>query len=253
MLHSQIQESIPLLALGGLDEQAQVHLEQHLAVCPSCRALWSEYAFVAQELDIQVPPQELPPDLEAKLLQHLARGKKPARKAIDPPSLTRKPNFWRQPVQISRWALALGSLFLFLLVGAAAVLGSQIQQLNLQNAPVVSQPYTLDNLKLVELTASGAGGAPEGTIYLAPDNPTALLWLRNLDNLDWDHAYQLWLIRDGQRVSGGVFRPGRDGRAILLVHAPLPWKDYQEIGVTVEPKDGSMKPTTPRVIGGKLD
>src|SRR4051812_2585060 len=69
MQHSQIQEQIPLYALGGLPKDEAAQLAEHLAVCPGCRALLSEYEFVADELLLQVPAETAPASIGANLLR----------------------------------------------------------------------------------------------------------------------------------------------------------------------------------------
>jgi anti-sigma-K factor RskA len=252
MMHSEIQESIPLLALGGLDAVEQARLEQHLAVCPACRALLAEYHFVAEELNAQVPPQTIPAELEAKLMRQLPprAPRQPNASSAKMPS-PQQPNFWRQPVRVSRFAFALTVVLILALGVTAAAFALQWQSLRAADSQVVAQPYTLENLEFISL--SGAPGGPDGYICLARDNKIAMLWITKMDALDADHIYQLWLIKGGQRTSGGIFRPGADGRAIVLVNAQEPWGNYEEVGVTIEPAGGSPKPTTPRIIGGKLN
>ena len=43
-----------------------------------------------------------------------------------------------------------------------------------------------------------------------------VLAVTGLHGLDRGHQYQLWLIKDGQRRSGGVFSPDAEG---LRIHA----------------------------------
>jgi anti-sigma-K factor RskA len=76
--------------------------------------------------------------------------------------------------------------------------------------------------------------------------------VNNMPALPADRVYQLWLVADGQRISGGTFRVDADGRGALLVQPPQPWSAYQRLGVTTEPTGGSPGPTSPRVIGGTL-
>jgi anti-sigma-K factor RskA len=113
---------------------------------------------------------------------------------------------------------------------------------------------TIETLKLVQLTSmKPSDNAPEGYLCLTPDNETAMLWLSNLEPLDENHAYQIWLVRDGERTNAGLFRPASGRRTVVLITTSRPWKDYQDIGITVEPSQGSPGPTTPRIIGGKID
>lgn len=249
-MHSDIQELVPLLAVGGLETEEISRLEQHLATCSACRALLAEYAFVAEELSAQVPPMTLAPGGEAKLATQLEL--QPAR-AVSPEVKTHAHatgGFWRQPVRLTRFAVGAAVVIGLVLLGAAAVFFAQMQTLRAAEAQSASRAQTVEKLKIVPLTAAASG--PDGYLCLAPDNPTAMLWLTKMAALDEDHTYQLWLNQNGTRTNGGTFRPGSDGRAIVFVNAPEPWSKYQEVGVTIEPVGGSPKPTTPRVIGGKL-
>ncbi len=247
MLHSEIQEAIPLLALGGLGADEKTQLEQHLDVCPACRALASDYQFVADELNAQVPLQMPPPELETKLLRRL-----PERVANDAGGTRATRSFLRgrQAFHPSRFAFVLALLVALVLAGTTAAFALDRQNSLAAARKTGTQAYTLDNLKLVPLTGSING--PDGYMYVAPNNQTALLWLTNMSTLDNDHMYQIWMVKDGKRTSGGMFRPGHDGRAIVFVDASEPWGSYQEIGITVEPETGSPGPTTPRIVGGKI-
>src|SRR5689334_966175 len=73
MNHAELQDSIPLLALGGLPADEKARLEKHLEACPSCRALFAEYSFVADELSEQVPALQAPASLEAKVMQQVPK------------------------------------------------------------------------------------------------------------------------------------------------------------------------------------
>jgi len=79
-----------------------------------------------------------------------------------------------------------------------------------------------------------------------------MLMAQNLPDLDKDHQYQLWLIRDGQRTSGGVFSLSDANEGRLQVFAPGSLLFYDSFGVTIEPAGGSPDPTGEKVLGGKL-
>jgi Anti-sigma-K factor rskA, C-terminal len=71
--------------------------------------------------------------------------------------------------------------------------------------------------------------------------------------VDQQHVYQVWMRDNTGRVNGGTFRADGEGRAIAVIQAPQPLSSYNDIGITVEPVMGSDWPTTPRIVGGKLD
>ncbi|MFQ5657668.1 MAG: anti-sigma factor [Candidatus Methylomirabilales bacterium] len=58
-------------------------------------------------------------------------------------------------------------------------------------------------------------------------------------------TYQLWLIRDGVRDTGGLFSVDDAGRAVLIVRPPQPLETYEAVGATVEPAGRSAGPTSP--------
>jgi anti-sigma-K factor RskA len=76
--------------------------------------------------------------------------------------------------------------------------------------------------------------------------------MRGLPRLDPAHQYQLWLVKDGERRSGGVFDADEYGYANLLLRVPRDFRGFTAIGVSVEPAGGSPGPTGDHVAGGKL-
>lgn len=273
MQHSELQEQIPLYALGGMTEDESARLAEHLAVCPGCRALLSEYQFVTDELLLQVPALTAPAAVGvnlSKLAQADAAGQvgslrrnptaspRPASSnhrgvpEIASRNSVSRPRFWNQPIALPRWSFALGLLAVLLLLGAAGVFAFQLQ--NRTSTPQqVLQLLTSPNIKYVELTSGMGTPGNNGYLCVSPNNTTGLLWLYSLPALDQQHVYQVWLLDDKGRINGGTFRPDTSGRAIAVIQAPRPLTDYNDIGITIEPVMGSQWPTTPRIVGGKLD
>jgi hypothetical protein len=253
-MHSELQDQIPLYAIGELTADEAARLDEHLAVCPSCRALLSEYQFVAGELLEQVPVQTAPERIGVRLANIAAADAKNAqtRSPKNASDSDHKVPFWRGRFTFPRWAAVLALVAILLLVGVSGALAWQLQQRDNIPAQVV-QLINDRNLQFVELTTSGASPTNSGFLCTNKENPTGLLWLYGLEPLDHDHVYQVWLRTNGTRDSGGTFRPNYDGRAVALINAPRPIGDYTEIGITIEPVPGSTGPTTPRVVDGKID
>ena len=80
----------------------------------------------------------------------------------------------------------------------------------------------------------------------------ALLCVYGMPELPPDKAYQVWLIKDGKRESGGVFQVSEYGFGFLMVRPTYSLSEYSSVGITVEPVVGSPAPTSPRVLGGTL-
>jgi anti-sigma-K factor RskA len=236
-------EWIPAYALGTLEEEDLQILEAHLAKCEACREELQAYQAVAQRLALAVPLREPPPGLRAAILAQAAHSKNP--QGVPMPA-TRK-----QPGGLERFRLwfthpAVG---IALLVVIVALLISNLwvwQRLNRLEAEYSTPP------RLVQLT--GTQFAPEagGVFVLRPGARDGTLIADGLPVLPQDRQYQLWLIKDGQRTSGGTFSIGASGYAALQVNSPEPLSNYQNFGITVEPYGGSSGPTGNKVLGGNL-
>ena len=57
-----------------------------------------------------------------------------------------------------------------------------------------------------------------GTMIMDQKGDYGTLVVDKLAVLDSNQQYQVWLIKDGQRISGGVFSVNHDGYASLEIH-----------------------------------
>ena len=89
-------------------------------------------------------------------------------------------------------------------------------------------------------------------IVMSLDGEYGTLVVDHLPNLEAERQYQLWLVRDGIRTSGGIFSVSEEGYASLIVSSPDPLDSYQAFGITIEPSGGSPGPTGERVLAGQL-
>ena len=239
-------------ALGALEPEEVRELEEHLEQCPSCRAQLDADMAVAAALALAPASVEPPGRLKVGLMA-AARGQDPA--ALRPP-------WWRRlfpsPTRVALGAASLASLAFVVALAWALTLQSALARPPAP-VPVASEPIQdlgpdgyvarADMKRLV-----GADTTPDarGWIYVDPAAGSALLVAYRLPPLEPDRAYQLWLVRDGQRVSGGLFRVDAEGYGWLKVRAPQPMAVYTRAGITIEPLGGSPGPTGARVLGGDL-
>jgi anti-sigma-K factor RskA len=103
---------------------------------------------------------------------------------------------------------------------------------------------------LMALVADGDRQAL-ATLYNC-DGDQAILVVYGLPQPPAGQVYQLWLIHNGQRDSGGLFTVDDKGYAVLLVRSLHRFSEYQAIGVTNEPAGGSPGPTGTRVLAANF-
>ena len=106
-------------------------------------------------------------------------------------------------------------------------------------------------MRVIDLAGTANAPTARGKIVVSTDGKYGTLVVENLEALDPSEQYQLWLIKDGKRTSGGVFSVDEKGYAAVVIDAPLPLVEYSSFGITIEPAGGSPGPTGPKVMGGK--
>ncbi len=64
-----------------------------------------------------------------------------------------------------------------------------------------------------------------------------------------EQAYQVWLLRDGNRSSAGTFRVDEKGIGLLSMAIESGELNYDRIGITLEPDDKGNHPRGPKTFG----
>ena len=255
MTCAEARDLIPAHALSALDDREANDLERHLIGCRPCRAEFAAFRETAAHLALAVPPASPSPDLRRRILNAAAASERPA---------TAKAwwlAWWTSFARLSP-AVALAALLVSLgaalwaasaqlsldrQVAAHRLLAEQLASRDQMLASLVAPGVAVRELR-AESTAPGA----RAVLFVNTQSPTALLAATDLPPLPGDRVYQLWLIQDGRRTSGGLFIVDANGRSRLEISAPQPLGAYSGVGVTVEPSGGSPAPTGVRVLAGTL-
>ncbi len=247
-MDKHVEEYLSAYALDSLDESEKQRVAQHLRSCSDCRRIAAQYEDLVGILALSLPQSEPPPELRRRVLSAVAAQPHPSQHKLS--------SFdWGQRFQAAfgrlspGWALA-GLIIILLLTLSNLLLWQQTTELQSQLA---SQSAALQSA-LRAAPLSGTENAPNavGTLVISLTGEYGVLVVDGLPPLDPDHQYQLWLIVDGQRASGGVFSVNNEGYGALYVKSPAPLSSYQALGVTVEPVGGSPGPTGAKVLGGEL-
>jgi anti-sigma-K factor RskA len=229
---------LPSYALDCLDEDETILVSEHLTVCVDCQAKLQAYQFTVDQLALAQPETAPPPELKTRLMTRIQPSPFPSQ-----PELS-----WRDSLAVfmrrsaPAWGVA-GLLIILVLVISNFWLW---QQLNQQ-----AEPQT-EIMRTVALSGTAVVPDASGLIVISLDGEHGTLVVDGLPPLDESHQYQLWLIDDGQRQSGGVFSVDEEGYGALWVSSPEPLSDYSAVGITIEPAGGSPGPTGDRVLGGSL-
>lgn len=243
---SEIQELLPIYALGALPAGACTPVADHVALCPRCSAELADYLRVTEALAESVPLVQAPAELESRLRVALA----PQPEIV--PASSQWPGRSRWGAASSLALVALTVLVLFL-GGLTLRLNRELSQTQAELARLTEALAVADTHPIPMIGEPDQAPQARGQFIYAEQTQDGVLIVEGLPALPEDRVYQLWLVReDGGRDNGGLFRADERGQARLSVHAPRPWSEYKTMGVTVEPEGGSPGPTGPRALRADL-
>lgn len=241
-MDEHIIELIPAYALDSLDPEEHLVAEKHLLECESCRAELLAYQEVVGELMYAVRPVQLPETLKKGVIDQIQARDPYDRKGFDGGS------WWQRFIHSFRnlspvWAVA--SILLIIFLGA-----SNLFLLSRVNS--VSQEHVTVNLPVINLNGTDVTPDATGVIVVSADGEHGTLIVDRLPILNESRQYQLWLIKNGERVSGGVFSVSKDGYGSLWVDSKEQLSSYSGFGITIEPRGGSPGPTGDKVLGSDI-
>lgn len=229
-------DDIPAYVLGALNAERMHQVDVHIAGCSDCRNELASYQLVAGNLSYLMPQHDLPPDLRSSILQkatHMENEK--------PLSVKERVRRWFSPLATPAWGGI--SLVLIAFLAAGNVFFFQQSRLTKESP---------SDFQIVTMAGQKNTLAASGVIVMSGDGNYGTLVVDNLPALDSTKQYQLWLIKEGKRTSGGVFSVLDTGYGVLEVKSQQPLSMYDTFGVTIEPAGGSNGPTGDKVLGGTL-
>ena len=84
---------------------------------------------------------------------------------------------------------------------------------------------------------------------VALEGSRAVLVVENVPAVPEDKIYQVWVIEDDVPKPSGLFEPGQELVAAVVEH---PVEGADAVAVTVEPEEGSPKPTSDPMLVAKV-
>lgn len=252
-------------AVGALDRPDLERFRELLTGCDRCRSLAAEYSAVAAFLPAALEPLDASPGLRERIMEEVRRPAllvelEPSQaprlregSVEAPPPRSLGAARAARTRRLFDWALPLAAL-------VTVVLGLGYWNYRLQQR--VAEQAALIQVQHEALAAVAAGGrqwalagTPEaagahGLLVQDPHNPRPVLVVQGLPPLSSDRAYQAWVISGSTPTGAGLLEP--DGRGGQVARLDLPLGSADTVAVTIEPARGSVSPTGPIVVAGKL-
>jgi anti-sigma-K factor RskA len=253
MIEEHVFDFLPGYALEILDDEDLLRVARHLPHCVACIAELEAYAATRDQLAFMAPVQAPAADLRARVLQKVNAESQHAR-AVErvPESInsTQVRTAWWDHL---RMFLGRQAGFTFAVLALLIILFLGINNYLLWQR--VDKLHTLlpeDQVLIARLDGTANAPGASGYVIVYRDNKYGSLTVENAPVLDENQQYQIWLIRDGERTSGGVFSVNASGYGVLQVYSHEPLDMYDSFGITIEPAGGSPAPTGEKILGGGL-
>ncbi len=234
---AHVLDLLPAFALGSLDSEEAARVEGHLLSCLICRNESDAWREVSGQLSLAAPVRAPSPALKGRLRQRVQATSPQPRARVQ---TARRP--WRERF------LPVWSLVSLCLIIAFAGLSVFLWQRLGRIGSVASH----NGMHAVPLNSTDSASKATGFVLISQDGDSGTLVVDGLPPLADSQQYQVWLTRDGQRISGALFSTDEKDYGTTRLRAPRALLDYSAVDITVEPAGGSPQPTGMRVLGGPL-
>lgn len=250
--HEQFADDLALYALGSLEGETAADLDAHLEECAACRQelarLQGDMALLALSASGPAPPQRARQRL-LKAIGHEPRS---------PRAILVRRRWWTLAPVFASLVLA---IFAILLWRENARYRDRIEalksdaaqnQATLEEAKHLLVLLTDPSAKHVTLVAAQSKPQPAGKAIYMAGNGALVFMASNLAQLAPQKTYELWLVpmRGNRPLPAGMFKPDRDGNAMVMMPPMSPGVEASTFAVTIEPEGGSATPTMPMVLVG---
>lgn len=233
----RIRELLPGYALDALTPEETYLVDHHLSGCQSCQVELARLQQITEDLPLALAQTSPPAALKARIMRDVHVRQSPSAQ------LTR-PKFWQQVGQFLQKSVPAMAV---VVIAALAILSISLWN-RLNQVASVPTPQ----MRLVALVNTDAAPGANGTLILDLQGKYGTLVVDKLQALSASQQYQVWLIKNGERTSGGVFSVNPEGYGSVELWATQPLGSYDAIGITIEPAGGSPAPTGAKVLGGNI-
>jgi anti-sigma-K factor RskA len=248
--HEELRTLASAHALDALDAADADAVQEHLATCAECRAVFDDALEAAAALALAAPSAHPPAALRDRIVA-AARAERPAEaeaEAAPAPVADLAAARARRRRRLFTPARGLAAAFAVAAVAAAVFAVSADRRANrLQDERDQLAALTHGDASVVALRS---GKTPTGASVVVPREGTPVL-VSSLSSAPGDRVYQVWAIAPtgGAPVSLGLLRGG--GQALLKIDRTLP--AGTTVAITVEPGGGSKAPTSAPIAAAAVE
>jgi len=247
-------------ALGRLHPRQRRFFENHLKTgCTECANELAEIYEAMSLLPLSLPPKPVPPSLRNKVLAAVQTG------AGTPSNQRTEKLVAKVPTRQRPWfGYAVAMVVVVIVVALGLFTNSLIDRIGTQERLLATQQHELAALRdevrrkeellkvlraprmeMVLLKGLSPSPTAYGKIIWDPEQQLAIVHVAKLPQTPADKDYQLWIIKNKQPISAGVFsvRDEQESYFTVLGLGVSEKKEIEAFAVTLEPKGGLPQPS----------
>ena len=228
--------------LSGDDQKS---FEDHLENCSTCHKDYIQVKEAWEALQFDFKEQEVPELLKSEVLDFVFASQPKEANSFVSNLKKRFTYFKRQFTPLT--TVFILALFITTTVFTAASIKMRNQ--TLAEKELSSQPVEIvSTLPLTSIDQNRFEANGSAFIVQQGDDKKLVIQVNNLPKTEGEKVYQVWLLNNGVRQNAGIFKPDDHGSGILTYELQED-ETFDNIGITLEPDENSLKPRGQKVIG----
>ncbi len=224
-----------------LSEAEKEKFEAHMENCDACRNEYAELNKPWEALQFDFNDQHVPESLKEEVFNFVFDQEKGQKQSIKEKLKTWGSRFKKQFTPLS------SGLVIILFAVAAILMYVNIQSGGQQNASV--QPVEImTSLHLTSPNSQMREAGGDAYIVQQDNAKKLIVQVDGLPKLKGTETYQVWLLKDGRRLNAGIFNTNESGAGVLT-YTLSKKENFDQIGITKEPKLDNTQPEGEKVMG----
>lgn len=250
-------ENLTFYFVYELNGKERDEFEQHLKTCAKCmdelkgmEQVWNSLPLCMEEIE---PPADLKEQVFSSLFPNeFARKPRTSFERID---VSRTPESYDKHKRDQiRWKALWNSTWtkaavLFLFVGLSWNNLELRDELSTVENRMSSPAQMVQTYTIASADPSMANASGNAWIIQSGDQKRLVVNINGLRSTQGNEVYQVWIVRNGERLNAGTFRVSEKGNGILTYTMRDQDVEFDQIGVTLEPDPYGDQPRGRKVLG----
>ncbi|WP_338749328.1 anti-sigma factor [Bacillus sp. FJAT-52991] len=228
-----------------LSSDDQKSFEDHLTNCSTCHKDYIQIKEAWEALQFDFEKTEVPESLKSEVLDFVFA---PQQQEADSFVSNLKKGFTYFKQQFTPLTTVL-ILILFTTTTVFTTANIQMRNQAVTEEERSSQPVeVLSTLPLTSVDQNRVEANGSAFIVQQGDDKKLVIQVDNLPKAEGKKVYQVWLLNNGVRQNAGIFKPNNHGSGVLTYELQED-ETFDNIGITLEPDQNSLKPRGEKIIG----